>query len=121
VYCSVTEQWSGIAIAGPNSQKLLQKVIDIDISNPAFPLTVVGECEVKNILAHLFRISFCGELAYEIYVPADYGSQVWVELLEAASEMGVMPYSTESLDTMRIAPAPSLMVTPLRWISAWRT
>ena len=102
VFCSVTEQWTGIAVAGPNSRKLLEKVIDIDISNEAFPFMAVGECNMNNIPARLFRISFSGELAYEINVPADYGEQAWLELLEAGKEMGVIPYGTEPLGTMRI-------------------
>ena len=102
VFCSVTEQWTGIAIAGPNSRALLEKVVDIDISNEAFPFMAVGECNVHNIPARLFRISFSGELAYEINVPADFGEQAWIELLEAGREMGVIPYGTESLGTMRI-------------------
>ncbi len=102
VFCSVTEQWTGIAVAGPNSRKLLQKVIDIDISNEAFPFMGAGECRMNNIPGRLFRISFSGELAYEINVPADFGEQAWLELLEAGKEMGVSVYGTEALGTMRI-------------------
>jgi len=102
VFCSVTEQWTGIAVAGPNSRKLLEKVIDIDISNEAFPFMAVGECKMNNIPSRLFRISFSGELAYEINVPADYGEQAWLELLDTGKEMGIIPYGTESLGTMRI-------------------
>ncbi len=102
VFCSVTEQWTGIAIAGPNSRKLLEKVIDIDISNDAFPFMAVGECMLNSIPGRLFRISFSGELAYEINVPADYGEQAWLELLEAGEELGVSVYGTEALGTMRI-------------------
>jgi sarcosine oxidase subunit alpha len=102
VFCSVTEQWTGIAVAGPNSRKLLEKVIDIDISNEAFPFMGVGECWLNKIPARLFRISFSGELAYEVNVPADYGEQAWLELLEAGKEMGVGVYGTEALGTMRI-------------------
>jgi heterotetrameric sarcosine oxidase alpha subunit len=102
VFCSVTEQWTGIAVAGPNSRKLLEKVIDIDISNEAFPFMGAGECMMNNNPGRLFRISFSGELAYEINVPADYGEQAWLELLEAGKELGVSVYGTEALGTMRI-------------------
>ena len=102
VFCSVTEQWTGIAIAGPNARKLLEKVIDIDISNDAFPFMGVGECRMNDIPSRLFRISFSGELAYELNVPADYGEQAWLELLEAGKEMGVSVYGTEALGAMRI-------------------
>ena len=102
VFCSVTEQWTGIAVAGPNSRILLEKVIDIDISNEAFPFMAVGDCRMNNIPGRLFRISFSGELAYELNVPADYGEQAWTELLEAGKELGVAVYGTEALGTMRI-------------------
>jgi sarcosine oxidase subunit alpha len=102
VFCSVTEQWTGIAVAGPNSRKLLQKVIDIDLGNEAFPFMAAGECSMNNIPGRLFRISFSGELAYEINVPADYGEQAWLALLEAGKDMGVSVYGTEALGTMRI-------------------
>ncbi len=102
VFCSVTEQWTGIAVAGPNSRKLLQRVIDIDISNEAFPFMGAGECMMNRIPGRLFRISFSGELAFEINVPADYGEQAWLELLEAGKEMGVSVYGTEALGAMRI-------------------
>ena len=102
VFCSVTEQWTGIAVAGPNSRKLLEQVIDIDISNYAFPFMGAGECMMNNIPGRLFRISFSGELAYEINVPADYGEQAWLELLVAGKELGVSVYGTEALGTMRI-------------------
>ncbi len=102
VICSATEQWTGIAVAGPNSRKLLEKVIDIDISNEAFPFMGVAECKMNTIPARLFRISFSGELAYELNVAADFGEQAWLELLEAGKELGVGIYGTEALGTMRI-------------------
>ncbi len=102
VICSATEQWTGIAVAGPNSRKLLEKVIDMDISNEAFPFMGVAECKMNTIPARLFRISFSGELAYELNVPADFGEQAWLELLEAGKELGVGIYGTEALGTMRI-------------------
>ncbi len=102
VFCSVTEHWTGIAIAGPNSRKLLEQVIDIDISNDAFPFMAVSDCKMNDIPGRLFRISFSGELAYELNVPADFGEQAWLELLEAGDELGVSVYGTEALGTMRI-------------------
>lgn len=102
VFCSATEQWTGIAIAGPNSRKLLEKVVDIDVSNEAFAFMAVAECKANNIPARLFRISFSGELAYELNVPADYGEQAWLELLQAGKALGVSVYGTEALGTMRI-------------------
>ena len=102
---STTEAWAQYAVAGPNSRKLLQKLVDaeFDISNDAFPfmacseITVCGGCR-----ARLFRISFSGELAYEVAVPTRYGDALIRALMEAGKEFDVTPYGTEALGVMRI-------------------
>ncbi len=102
---SVTEQYAQFAVAGPNSRRLLEKLIDPgeDISNDAFPFMACGTvlicCGVK---ARLFRISFSGELAYEIAVPARYGNSMMRALMAAGEEFGVTAYGTEALSVMRI-------------------
>ena len=100
---STTEAWAQFSIAGPNSRALLEKVIDSDISNEAFPYMACGEVTIGGGLrARLFRISFSGELAYELAVPCRYGCGVFVRLLEAGKEFGATPYGTEALGVMRI-------------------
>ncbi len=100
---SVTEQWSAIAVAGPNSRKVLQKIVDIDMSNEAFPFMGASECVAAGIpKCRLFRISFSGELAFEINVPCDYGRYVWEKIYEAGQEFDIAPYGTETLGNMRI-------------------
>lgn len=99
---SVTDQWAGMSIAGPESRKLLEKLVDMDISNEAFPFMAVAECQVAGIPARLFRISFSGELAYEVNVPADYGQAAWEALVEAGAEFNLVVYGMETLGTMRI-------------------
>lgn len=100
---SVTEQWSAIAVAGPNSRSVLQKIIDIDMSNEAFPFMGASECVAAGIpKCRLFRISFSGELAFEINVPCDYGRFVWEQIYEAGQEFNIVPYGTETLGNMRI-------------------
>ncbi|WP_416688147.1 sarcosine oxidase subunit alpha family protein [Candidatus Pseudothioglobus sp. Uisw_041] len=102
---SVTEQFAQYAVAGPNSRKLLQKVVDsdCDISNEAFPYMGAGEITVcGGIPARLFRISFSGELAYEIAVQTRYGDSLMRVLMEAGEEFNVVPYGTEALGVMRI-------------------
>ncbi|WP_424830036.1 sarcosine oxidase subunit alpha family protein [Ruegeria sp.] len=101
---STTEAWAQYAVAGPNSRKLLEKIVDdVDLSNEAFPfmacaeITVCGGCR-----ARLFRISFSGELAYEIAVPTRYGDAMIRALMEAGEEFDVVPYGTEALGVMRI-------------------
>ena len=102
---STTEAWAQFAVAGPNSRKLLQKVVDaeFDLSNEAFrfmacsEVTVCGGCR-----ARLFRISFSGELAYEIAVPTRYGDAMMRALMAAGKEFDAVPYGTEALGVMRI-------------------
>ncbi|MCP3878624.1 MAG: sarcosine oxidase subunit alpha family protein [Sulfitobacter sp.] len=102
-YCSVTEQWAAMAIAGPNSRKVLQKLVtSLDISNEAFPFLAAAEFQLGGFTARLFRISFSGELAFELNVPAGYGESVWQALMEAGEEFDIVPYGTEALGIMRI-------------------
>ena len=102
---STTEAWAQFAVAGPNARKLLQKVVDpeFDLSNEGFPFMACGEVTVAGgCRARLFRISFSGELAYEIAVPTRYGDALVRRLMEAGEEFGVVPYGTEALGVMRI-------------------
>ncbi|MGB0960146.1 MAG: sarcosine oxidase subunit alpha family protein [Halocynthiibacter sp.] len=102
---STTEAWAQYAVAGPNSRKLLQKLVDpeFDLSNEAFPFMACGEITVcGGLRARLFRISFSGELAYEIAVPTRYGDALIRELMAEGEEFDVVPYGTEALGVMRI-------------------
>lgn len=102
---SATEQFAQYSVAGPNARKLLQKVVDKehDISNEAFPFMACGEISVcGGTPARLFRISFSGELAYEISVPTRYGYAMMEALMEAGKEFNSVVYGTESLGVMRI-------------------
>jgi sarcosine oxidase subunit alpha len=103
---SVTEQWAAAALSGPNARRVLAKLIDIDVSNEAFPFLAVGACRLRTatgpIPARIFRMSYSGELAYEIHVPADGGRAMWEALIEAGAEFGIMPYGTEAMSTLRI-------------------
>ncbi|GAB4281854.1 MAG: sarcosine oxidase subunit alpha [Roseovarius sp.] len=102
---STTDGWAQFAVAGPNSRALLRKVVDAehDISNEAFPFMACAEISVcGGTPARLFRISFSGELAYEIAVPARYGNSMMAVLMEAGREFDAVPYGTEALGVMRI-------------------
>ncbi|QYX57522.1 sarcosine oxidase subunit alpha family protein [Roseovarius sp. SCSIO 43702] len=102
---STTDGWAQFAVAGPNSRNLLRKVIDDehDISNEAFPFMACGEVTVcGGMPARLFRISFSGELAFEIAVPARYGNSMMGVLMKAGEEFDAIPYGTEALGVMRI-------------------
>ena len=102
---SATEQYAQYSVAGPNARKLLQKVVDKehDISNEGFPFMACGEISVcGGTPARLFRISFSGELAYEIAVPTRYGVSMMEALMEAGKEFDSVVYGTEALGVMRI-------------------
>ena len=100
---SVTEAWAAIAIAGPKSRDLLTTVVTgLDLSNDAFPFMAAGQCRIAGVAGRLFRISFSGELAYEVAVPATDGLAVWQALMAAGAPLGVVPYGLEALAIMRI-------------------
>ncbi|MDF2368881.1 sarcosine oxidase subunit alpha family protein [Sneathiella sp.] len=102
---STTEAWAQFAVAGPNARKLLQKIVDpaYDISNEAFPYMACGEVTIcGGLRARLFRISFSGELAYEIAVPTRYGDALVRRVIEAGREFDAIPYGTEALGVLRI-------------------
>ena len=100
---STTEAWAQYSIAGPNARKLLEKLVDQDISNEAFPYMACGEITVcGGLRARLFRISFSGELAYEIAVPTRYGDAMIRALVEAGREFDAVVYGTEALGVMRV-------------------
>ena len=98
---NVTEQYAQIGVVGPNSRKTLEKLTDDDIS--AEGLTFMGwkDITLDGIPARVYRISFSGELSYEISVPASRGRALWDRLVQAGEEYGVTPYGTEGLHVMR--------------------
>jgi len=100
---STTEAWAQYAVAGPNSRKVLEKIVDGDISNDAFPFMACANITVcGGLRARLFRISFSGELAFEIAVPTAYGDALIRRIMAAGAEYGITPYGTEALGVMRI-------------------
>ncbi len=104
-FVSVTDQWAQFAVAGPRSRDLLQRVLDprCDLSNAAFPFMAAGEVTLRNDEpARLFRISFSGELAYEIAVPGHRGDALIRMLHDAGQDLGVVPYGLEALNVLRV-------------------
>ena len=102
-FCSVTEQWAGIALSGPRAREVLGRVVDdLDVGNAALPHMGVAETAIRGVRARVFRISFSGELAYEINVPAGYGEAVWELLMEAGAACDIIPYGMEALSVLRI-------------------
>jgi sarcosine oxidase subunit alpha len=102
---SVTDQWAQLALAGPRSRDVLRKVVDapFDVSNEAVPYMAAQAVEIcGGVKARLFRLSFSGELAYEIAVPARFGDALAAALMAAGEEFAIVPYGTEALGVMRI-------------------
>ena len=100
---SVTEQWAGMAIAGPNARAVLAAVADgANVGTEAVPFLGYAEIAVAGIPARLFRISYSGELAYEVHVPADYGLAVWESFMDAGQPYDIVPYGPEAMTTLRM-------------------
>ena len=102
-FLSVSDQWAQMSIAGPKARTILQAVVEDDLSNAAFPFLAAREVRLKGSLkARLFRISFSGELAYELAVPAGYGEAVADALMRAGEPQGLCAYGVEALNVLRI-------------------
>ena len=102
VFTSVTEQWAQFAIAGPKSRDLLDRLLDTPLNRDDWPFMACGPVTVMGVAGRLFRISFSGEHAYEVAVPARYGDSLFRELLTRASALGGGPYGMEALNVLRI-------------------
>ena len=101
-FTSVTDRWAVVSMAGPNSRRLLQTLCDdIDLSAEALPFMSCRQGTVAGIAARVFRISFSGELAFEVNVCADYGAHLWTTIMEAGREYGATPYGTEAMHVLR--------------------
>ncbi len=98
---NVTEQLAQVAVVGPNARKLLESLGGMDLSKEALPFMQWADGTLGSFDARVYRISFSGELSYEIAVPASQGRAFWDKLLEAGEAFGIMPYGTEALHIMR--------------------
>ncbi|MFE2509073.1 sarcosine oxidase subunit alpha family protein [Streptomyces naganishii] len=104
VHCtSVTEQWSTIAVVGPRSRQVVAQLAPgLDLSAEAFPFMAFRETTLASgIPARICRISFSGELAYEINVSSWYGLAAWEQVYEAGRSYGITPYGTEAMHVLR--------------------
>jgi heterotetrameric sarcosine oxidase alpha subunit len=102
---STTDQWAQFSVAGPRARDTIAALADapFDLNTVAFPYMAVAELTVcGSVPARLFRLSFSGELAYEIAVPARYGHAMAQALMQAGESFGIAPYGTEALGVMRI-------------------
>ena len=99
---SVTDHWATAAVVGPHSRKVVSAVCDgIDYGDDAFPFMASKTGRIGDIECRVNRISFSGELAYEVNVPANYGRYMWEQLMQAGEEYGITPYGTETMHVLR--------------------
>ncbi|MDF1727005.1 MAG: sarcosine oxidase subunit alpha family protein [Sulfitobacter sp.] len=101
-FTSATEQWAQFAVAGPKSRDLLNDLLAEKIDGESWPFMACGPVEVAGVKGRLFRISFSGEQAYEVAVPARFGAALFDLLVEKAEGMGGGPYGMEALNVLRI-------------------
>ncbi|SHH32396.1 sarcosine oxidase subunit alpha family protein [Marivita hallyeonensis] len=98
---NATEQFAQVAVVGPNARNLLEKLGGMDVSKDALGFMEWKDGDLAGVPARVYRISFSGELSYEIAVPANLGRAFWDKLLEAGKEWDITPYGTEALHIMR--------------------
>ena len=99
----VGDQWAQFAIAGPRSREVVASVVSgLELSNEKCPFMAAGAATIAGVAGRVYRISFSGELAYEIAVPATYALNAWSALLEAGRPFGIRPYGLDALNTLRI-------------------
>jgi sarcosine oxidase subunit alpha len=99
---SITDQYTVIALQGPMAREVLAPFVDgVDLANDAFAHMAVRTGAVCGVPCRLFRVSFSGELGYELNVPSDYGQPVWEALMEGGKPFGITPYGTETMHVLR--------------------
>ncbi|NMD09165.1 MAG: FAD-dependent oxidoreductase, partial [Phyllobacteriaceae bacterium] len=100
---SLTDEWGGMAVSGPDSRKALELAFpDADVSNEGLPYMGVKDIAFGGTTVRLLRLSFSGELAYEVHCPANFVTPLWEHILRAAAPLGIKPYGLEALASLRI-------------------
>ncbi len=102
---TVSEQWATLAVAGPKAREALTRIVDpaFDLSNEGFPFLAFAETTVlSGIRARLYRLTFSGELAFELGVPSRQAAEVMTALLDRCADLRIVPYGTEAVGVMRI-------------------
>ena len=99
---SVTSQWAAVAVAGPECRNVLSSIItDVDFSNESIPYMGIGHGHLDGVPVRVSRLSFSGEMAYEVYAPAGHGERIWQAIFDAGQAWGIVPYGTEALNILR--------------------
>ncbi len=101
-FTSVTEHWAQFAVAGPKARELLNGLLDAPIDGESWPFMACGDISIGGVKGRLFRISFSGEHAYEVALPARYGESLFATLRARAEALGGGVYGMEALNVLRI-------------------
>jgi sarcosine oxidase subunit alpha len=100
---SLTDEWGGMAVSGPQSRAALELAFpDEDLSSAALPYMGVKDIAVEGVAVRILRLSFSGELAYEVHCPASHVTALWEQVMAAAAPLGIKPYGLEALASLRI-------------------
>ncbi|SHE80125.1 sarcosine oxidase subunit alpha [Modicisalibacter ilicicola DSM 19980] len=100
-FTSVTDHWATMTVTGPDARKLLSEITDIDLDRDTFKFMDWRNGKVADVPARVFRISFTGELSFEINVQANYAMHVWKTLFEHGEKYDLTPYGTETMHVLR--------------------
>ncbi|WP_435156558.1 GcvT family protein [Haladaptatus sp. DFWS20] len=98
----VTSSLAAMVCTGPNARKVLSKVTDVDLSDEAFPFFTSQQFFVKNVPVTALRVSYAGELGWELYTPSEYGETLWNHIMDAGEEYDIRPYGNGALNALRI-------------------
>jgi sarcosine oxidase subunit alpha len=99
---SVTDHWAATVVTGPRARDVLAAIVsDVDLANEAFPHLAMREARIGEIPVRLYRISFTGELSYEVHVSAEHGDAIWRAIHAAGQRHGITPYGTEAMHVLR--------------------
>ncbi len=98
----VTSNLAAMVCTGPDARKTLSKVVDTDLSDDAFPFFTSQETFVENVPVRALRVSYAGELGWELYTPSEYGERLWEHVMDAGEEYDIRPYGNGALDALRI-------------------
>ncbi|MFZ4806812.1 MAG: sarcosine oxidase subunit alpha family protein [Hyphomicrobiaceae bacterium] len=102
-FCSVSDQFAQMAVAGPQSRAVLARVVsEADVGGAALPFMGHVAARIAGCPVRIYRVSFSGELAYEVATPSGYGTQVWQAIVDAGQPDGVVPYGLEAMAVLRV-------------------
>ena len=98
----VTSSLAAMVCTGPDARKVLSTVTDVDLSDEAFPFFTSQQFFVRNVPVTALRVSYAGELGWELYTPSEYGERLWEHLLDGGQEYDIRPYGNGALNALRI-------------------